>query len=104
MACTMVSEMSANPNLNDPKVISQLGTRIYEAKYKSEYEKLHIGKFLAINILDESATLGATATEALTMAKQQHPKGFFHLIRIGHSGAFEVGMAYRNVHTDRLLR
>jgi hypothetical protein len=100
----MVIEMSANPNLNDPRAVSQLATRIYETKYKFEYEKLHTGKFLAINVLDESATLGATATEALTKAREQYPQGFFHLIRIGHPGAFEVGMAYRDVHTDRLPR
>jgi hypothetical protein len=96
--------MSANANLNDPQAISEIGNRIYEAKYRSEYQSQYPGQFVAINVLDESATLGETASEALIKAKQQHPNGFFHLIRIGHAGAFEVGMAYRNVHTDRVLR
>jgi len=96
--------MSAHPNLNDPGTISEIGNRIYEAKYKSLYQDRYPGHFLAINILDESATLGTTSSEALLKARQEHPNGFFHLIRIGHAGAFEVGIAYRNVQTDRVHR
>ena len=95
--------MSATPNLNDPRAISRTGTRIYEARYKLEYETKYANQFVAINVVDESATpvLSATAMEALTKAKQSYPTGFFHLIRIGHPGAFEVGMPHRHVDTDR---
>ena len=98
--------MSATLNLNDPRAISQAGTRIYEAKYKHEFETKYADQFVAINVADESVApvLGATAMEALTKAKQSYPTGFFHLIRIGHPGAFEVGMAHRHVDTDRLSR
>jgi hypothetical protein len=93
-------EMPAN--FNDPKAISEAGEKIYERLYKAEYERSHLGKFVAINILDESATLGDSATEALSSARAKYPKGLFHLIRVGHSGAFEVGLAYRHVSADRI--
>jgi hypothetical protein len=98
--------MPTTLNLNDPRAISRVGTRIYEAKYKREYEAEYPNQFVAINVADESAApvLGATAMEALTKAKQSYPTGFFHLIRIGHIGVFEVGMGHRHVDTDRLSR
>lgn len=103
------SYMSTNPNpktpdLNDPKQIAELGATIYNRLYKADYEKNHPGEYVAINISDESATLGASAAEALMSAKAKYPRGFFHLIRVGHPGAFEVGFAYRYVNPDRLHR
>lgn len=94
------AEMSTN--FNNPRVVSDAGEKIYERLYKASYESSHAGKFVAINVLDESATIGDTASEALAKARTAHPKGLFHLIRVGHSGAFEVGLAYRHVHADRI--
>lgn len=94
--------LQAELNLNDPKAISDTGNRIYSAQYKEEYEKKYPDQFVAINVLEGSATLGATMTEALTKAKGLHPEGFFHLIRVGHAGAFEVGWANRHVTSDRV--
>jgi hypothetical protein len=89
-------------NLNNPKAISELGESIYVRLYKAEYEKNHRGKYVAININDESATVGDTASSVLREAKKRHPQGLFHLIRVGRSGAFEVGIAYRHVGTSRI--
>ena len=97
-------EVEMATNLNDPKAISDAGERIYHDRYKQDYERQYPGQFVAIDILGGSATLGSTTSEALLRAKQQHPNGVFHLIRVGHAGAFEVGTAYRHVCTDRLPR
>jgi hypothetical protein len=91
------------PELNSPKAVSDLAERIYNERYKDNLEATHKGEFAAINIIDESFTLGASASEALANAKQQHPQGFFHLIRIGHTSTFEVGMAFRNVNNPGRL-
>ena len=91
-------------DMNDPKHISERGGEIYDRKYKSELEPSHSGEYFAVDVHDETGTLGKTASEALSEAKKQHPHGFFHLIRIGHRSAFEVGSAYRNVSPDRLHR
>jgi hypothetical protein len=84
----MIQARSSSINFNDPKAISEAGKRIYERLYQAEYEKSRLGTLVAINILDESATPGKTATEALGSARAKYPKGLFHLIRVGHSGAF----------------
>ncbi len=89
-------------NLNNPKAISERGESIYARLYKAEYEKNHAGKYVAINLDDESATVGDTASSVLAEAKKQHPHGLFHLIRVGHSGAFEFGIAYRHVRSSRV--
>jgi hypothetical protein len=94
--------MATNPN--DPQAVSAVGERIYNEKYKHELEPTHLGEFAAIDIMDGSLTLGASASEAMAKAKKDHPHGFFHLIRIGHSSAFQVGLAYRNVAPSRLHR
>ena len=90
------------PNLNDPKAISDAGERIYDERYRQDYERDYPGQFVAVDVLSGNATLGGNSSEALLKARQQYPKGVFHLIRVGHAGAFEVGTAYRHVHTDRL--
>ena len=89
-------------NINNPKSISEKGVDIYNSHYRKEYESKYLGKFVAIEVFDESATLGDTADEALLKAKVDHPAGLFHLIRIGHSGAFEVGLRYKKASPDRL--
>lgn len=83
-------------NFNNPSEVSKAGEAIYERLYKSEYEQKHPGKYAAINLADESVTLGDTASAALAEAKRLHPRGFFHIIRVGYQGAFEVGLAYRS--------
>jgi hypothetical protein len=104
---TTMQAQSVSTNLNDPRAISEAGKfgswkEIYERLYRAEYEQSRLGKFVAINILDESATLGNTATEALGSARAKYPKGLFHLIRVGHSGAFEVRPTFRHVSPDRI--
>ena len=90
------------PNLNNPKAISGAGEQIYDQRYRHDYERDYPGQFVAVDVLSGNATRGGTSSEALLKARQQYPKSVFHLIRVGHAGAFEVGTAYRHVHTDRL--
>ena len=93
-------------NLNNPQAIADVGERIYNQRYKAEYEQKYLHQFAAIDVLGGSATLGTTAMEAVTKAQELHPEGFFHLIRVGRAAAFERGWAGRgsnpNVTTDRL--
>lgn len=87
-----------------PEEIAATGEKIYETRYRAEFEIRHPGKFVAINVIDESTTIGDTASQALFTAKKDHPEGMFHLIRIGHPGAFEVGIAYRNARPNWIHR
>ncbi len=97
--------MHMHGNMNNPKDIAERGREIYNLKYRGDYEREHLDRFVAINVRDESATLGNTASEALLLAKETTPSGLFHLIRVGHAGAYEFGLAYGNVvPADRLHR
>ena len=93
-------------NLNSPQAIANTGKRIYDQQYKAEYEQKYLHQFVAVDVLGGSATLGQTSTEALIKAQALHPEGFFHLIRVGHVTALEVGFGHRwsnhNVTSDRL--
>jgi len=85
--------MTNLPSLN-PKMIAKLGEDIYRQKYQSEYEAHHLGKFVAINVRNQQATLGESPYEALEQAKAADPQGLFHLIRVGFSSAFQITHAY----------
>ena len=80
-----------NPQIpSNPKAIAESGEKIYNEKYRAQYELEHTGKFVAINVHTEHATLGATPEEALEEAKKLDPLGVFHLIRVGSAGAYSV--------------
>jgi hypothetical protein len=80
-----------NPQIpSNPKAIAETGEKIYNDKYRAQYESEHSGSFVAINVRTEHATLGATPEEALDEARKNDPLGIFHLIRVGSIGAFRV--------------
>lgn len=73
-----------------PSVVAR-GEAIYKARYREEYERLHPGRFVAIDVASEKAFVGNTADEALDAAESVEPNGFFHLIKVGSPAAFRVG-------------
>lgn len=95
--------MSTTSSHLSPKLLTELGEQIYRTKFKEEYERDHHGKFVAINVRSSSATIGETAEEALVKAKEADPKALFYLIRIGYSGAFQMGR-YASSDPDWLFR
>ena len=88
----------------NPKIVAESGERIYTEKFKAEYERLYHGKFVAVDVDSEEAAIADSAYEALEQAKQSHPDGVFHLIRVGFKGAFEAGLAHQNAASDWLFR
>ena len=89
--------------IKNPNEMAARGEKIYLDKYKAAYEEEHSGRFLAIDVNTEHAYLGDTAEEALETARREAPKGVFHLIRIGHTGAFRVSYS-NNAHRNWLYR
>lgn len=71
--------------------IAERGEAIYKQKYAQKLEAAEPGKFVAINIRTEEATISETAEAAVRLAMEKDPSGFFHLIRIGKEGAIEAG-------------
>lgn len=81
--------MSTNP-ISNPKAAAELGEKIYEKRYKDTYEREHPGMFVAINVLTETPYISETPEGALDAAYKAAPGGIFHLIQVGHVGAFRV--------------
>jgi hypothetical protein len=71
--------------------IAERGEAIYGEKYRAEMEKTSNGKFVAIHVANADVTIADTGEEALRLALEKDPSGFFHLIRVGHRAAFEAG-------------
>lgn len=91
------------PPISDPQAIAQIGEKIYNERYKAQYEAEYLGKFVAINVKNGHATLAATSEEALEGAKKANPNGLFHLIKVGSAGAFRVSYAL-NADNNRIHR
>ncbi len=82
--------MPINYSLSNPEVIAQRGEELYEEKYRGKYEPEHLDEFLAIDVTTGQAYLAQTSEEVLEKARSESPRGLFHLIQIGQSGAFRV--------------
>jgi hypothetical protein len=71
--------------------IARRGEEIYEGKYQADFESKFNGKFAAINVRNQDATVEDTSEKAVRLALEKDPSGLFHLVRIGHKAAFEAG-------------
>jgi hypothetical protein len=78
----------AHTTLPDAQAIADRGEAIYAEKYKKEFERLHHGKFAAIDVETEQASLSETSGGALLEAHRRSPNTFVHLIRVGFPSAF----------------
>jgi hypothetical protein len=76
--------------LPDPRRIAERGTKIYDQKYRTKYERESRGHFAAIDIGSEKAYVANYPEEALALAKAAAPKGVFYLVHIGSRAAFKV--------------
>lgn len=82
--------MPSNLSLSNPQAIAEAGERIYQERYRGEFEKSHAGRFVAIDVLTEQAYVADRPEEALEHAKTASPTGLFHLIRVGSPAAFRM--------------
>lgn len=62
--------------------IAEEGSKIYD-QIKANYEPKEKGKFLAIDIDSKDVYLGDTSIKAIGLAKENHPKKVFYLVKIG---------------------
>ncbi|MGH7771617.1 MAG: hypothetical protein ACREQA_05215 [Candidatus Binatia bacterium] len=90
-------------DLSNPKALAEHGEKIYQEKYKSAYESEHPGKFVAIDVTTEKTYIADSPKEALELARQDSPRGYFHLIKVGATGAFRVSYT-NNATVDWIFR
>jgi hypothetical protein len=85
--------MSEYPTTPTPSTrdVAQRGEAIYKEKYQKDFEARHKDKFVAINVNTGEATVSDTSHDAVRIALDKDPSGLFHLVRVGHQGAFEAG-------------
>ncbi len=81
-------QINITPSTRD---IALHGEAIYEQQYQAEYEKILRGKYVAINVNSSEAIVADTGEDAVRLALEQDPDGFFHLVRVGHRTPFEAG-------------
>lgn len=79
--------------IGTPKQLAEKGEAIYKQKYQQEFERLHPGKFAAIDIDTEKAYIADTPEAAVEALQKVRPAGFFHLVKIGSTGVFKVGFS-----------
>lgn len=77
-------------DMSNPTKIAQAADRIYETRYKDQYEREHKGQYVAIDVRTEEAYLSDSSDGALERARQEAPHGVFHLIRVGSRSAFKA--------------
>lgn len=70
---------------------AEAGDRIYEERWRQQYEPARNGEFVAIDIQTGEAFLGKEAVGALEQASAANPGSFFHLIRVGSDAAYHGG-------------
>jgi len=69
---------------------SGTAAQFYGEKYRAKLEKNSAGKFIAINVANGDASLADTGEDAIRLALEKDPSGFFHLMRVRHKAAFET--------------
>jgi hypothetical protein len=79
------------PATPSTRYIAERGETIYDERYRAVLENTSNGKFVAINVVNGDAILADTGEDALRLAIEKDPSGFFHLIRVGHQAACEAG-------------
>jgi hypothetical protein len=84
--------------------VAKVAERIYNDKYRTEYEISYPGKFVVIDVKSERAFVGDYSEDALQKALRECPGGIFHLFRIGADGAFRVGYSRNYGTLDWLSR
>lgn len=90
--------------ISDPQAVADLGEKIYKEKYQAAFEAEHRLKFVAIDVETEKAYIGDQPEQALSQARKDSPNGYFHLIRVGSSGAYRVGYVTNHARSRRLFR
>jgi hypothetical protein len=75
---------------SNPQALAERGEKIYQAKFKKDFEAKYDGQFVVIDVKSEAAYVGKTPEAAYEAATKAAPNGLFHLIKVGSAGAFRV--------------
>lgn len=85
-----------------PDEIVERGERIYNEKYREEYERKYRDSFVVIDIRTEDIWRSQKPEKAVEAAKKKAPEGVFYLIRVGSPGAFRMSYTSDDVYARAL--
>lgn len=83
--------MTAITEHDELQQIVKAGERIYDQKYKTQYEAKFPDHYAVIDIDTEEAIVGEYAEDAVINAGKRFGSHRQHLIRIGSSSAVQLG-------------
>jgi hypothetical protein len=67
--------------------IARVGRKVYE-RHRADLERLHLGKYVLIDIRTEKVFLAESPEAAFRKAAAERIEGPFHLVRVGARTAF----------------
>ena len=79
--------MRVAPYRINPKLSAEIGRRIYDERYRRDFEAKYRGKYVAIELETGVATVGDNMNDAMEKARTAVPEGWFHVIRVGPRAA-----------------
>ncbi len=85
-----------------PAEIATAAERIYDEKYRREFERKFHNHHVVIDVKTGEAYRGRWPEDAMQAAIEAAPKGHLHLIRIGSPGALRVSYTMGNARTRTL--
>jgi hypothetical protein len=88
--CKLPIVPNDKPQLGNPKAVAEQGERLYQEKFRKDFEAKYLGKFVVIDVVTEKPYVGDTPESAYELAREDAPKGIFHLLKVGQPGAFRV--------------
>lgn len=71
----------------NPREVARAGRKVYE-RHRANYERLHPGKYVLIDIRTQKLFLAESPEDAYRRAAAEHEAGPFHLVRIGDRAAY----------------
>jgi len=86
----------------NPRDVARAGRKVYE-RHRADFERLHHGKYVLIDIRTEKVYLAESSEGAYLRAAAEGELGPFHLMRVGDRAAFRSRRLPNGVDT-RLCR
>ena len=82
-----------------PSAMAETGQKIYDERYRAEMEVNQHGRYVAINVRTEDASVGETPEQALDEGRRRDPHGLFHLVRVGFPSVYSGSAMTSNAQT-----
>lgn len=92
--------MTAVTTLDDPGAVALEGERIYELRYRSDFECRFPDQFAAIDVQSGQAFVGPFPEDAMRHAISSGGERVLHLIRIGSPSAYRMSFFLGSASAD----